>query len=223
MTRRAPFWLLAALLTWASPAVAQPLTGDDAVRLQVGAVAVAQERYADAEKIFGDLLARHPRNPQAMNNLGLVYLRTDRLREAFALLQTLRVLKPDDPVVHFTLAQVYTRAGLPQEELEALKAAIVLRPDYSKAHLQLARALKDAGQVYAASAEYAWLLERAERRGKDPDPDVLYNLAQLYQKQGRIKEALGLSRRYIALAPDGPKADTVRAFLTSHAAPGEAP
>lgn len=205
-----------AVLLWlgAPPSPAQAaLSGADAAKLQVGVVAVKNERYPEAERIFTELLEKHPRSRELLNNLGILYLRTDRLREAFAVLETLRVINPEDPLVHFNLAQVFYRAKLQQRERDALITAIRLRPTYVKAHRQLARALQATGALYAASAEYAWLIEHSEKRTGTPDPESLVSLSVLYERLGQPEDAVRVLNRYLEVETDAGKADVARMRL----------
>ncbi len=190
-----------------------PISGADAARLQVGIVAVKGERYLEAERIFTALLADHPRSRELLNNLGILYLRTDRLREAFAVLETLRVIDPEDPLVHFNLAQVFYRAKLHPRERNALITAIRLRPTYMKAHRQLARALQATGALYAASAEYAWLIEHTEKQTGAPDLEALVNLSILYERLGQNRDAARVLTRYLEVETDTGKATVARQRL----------
>jgi protein O-GlcNAc transferase len=178
-----------------------------------GIDALGRGDYPAAEDAFRAVLAKEPRNLEAMLRLGGAYLGEGRLREAFSTLQTLRVLAPDDPRVHLYLGQVYYQAGLPQRERDALLEAIRLKPDFPEAHLQLAHALAVAGELYAASAEYAWLIDRAEEAGRTPQAPLLFNLGVLRSRLDHPEEAIGLLERFLAATPTGEQADWARAEL----------
>jgi tetratricopeptide (TPR) repeat protein len=181
-----------------------------AATLDAGLAALGAGDYAAAEAAFEDVLEREPRNLEAMRQLGVAYLAEGRLREGYSTLQTARVLAPDDPRVHFYLGQLYYQAGLRERERAELTRAIALDPGFREAHLQLAHALAAGGLLYAASFEYTWLLERAEDAGEDPEPVVLFNLAEVRARLDRPTEAAALFERYLEAVPTGDQADRAR-------------
>jgi predicted Zn-dependent protease len=200
---------LGAAPAWAQPGPPQAPTGPFAA----GIDALGRGDYPAAENAFRAVLADQPRNQEAMLRLGAAYLGEGRLREAFSTLQTVRVLAPDDPRVHLYLAQVYYQAGLPERERASLLEAIRLRPDFPEAHLLLAHTLAVAGELYAASAEYAWLIGRADAAGRSPQAPLLFNLAVLRSRLDHPAEAAALLQRFLELSPTGEQADWARAEL----------
>jgi protein O-GlcNAc transferase len=177
------------------------------------AAALKKGDYGAAVVAFKAVLEREPRNPEAMRQLGAAYLGEGRLPQAFAALQILRVLHPDDPRVHYDLARVYYEAGLPDRERTALGEALRLRPTFAEAHQELARSLATSGELYAAAAEYTWLVDRADASGLTPDPAILYDLAVLKDRLGESGEAVGLLRRCLTVAPNGVVAKRARTLL----------
>jgi tetratricopeptide (TPR) repeat protein len=186
--------------------------------LETGFTALAESDFAAAETAFLGVLAREPRNLEAMRLLGLAYLEEGRTREAFSTLQTLRVLAPDDARVQFALARVYYQAGLRPQERTALTEALRLDPKFTQAHRFLAHALVQEGELYSASAEYVWLKEEADNGGQPADPVVLFNLGLLDARLGRPDRAVDLLRRFLSAVPGGEQANQARAVLARAAA-----
>jgi len=224
--RLLPALLAITLALWAAPAVAEtgpaaaPQATPDAP-FAAGIEALGRGDYPAAEDAFRAVLATEPRDLEAMLRLGAAYLGEGRLREAFSTLQTLRVLAPADPRVHLYLAQVYYQAGLPERERGALLEAIRLKPDFPEAHLLLAHTLVVAGELYAASAEYAWLIGRADAAGRTPQAPLLFNLAVLRTRLDHPAEAADLLQRFLLLSPTGEQADWARAELARLSTPPE--
>lgn len=214
--------LTLALALWAAPAPAETAPATAAPDFAAGIEALGRGDYPAAEDAFRAVLARQPRDPEALLRLGVAYLGEGRLREAFSTLQTVRVLAPADPRVHLYLAQVYYQAGLPERERAALLEAIRLKPDFPEAHLLLAHALAVSEELYAASAEYAWLIGRADRAGHTPQPPLLFNLAVLRSRLDHPAEAADLLKRFLELSPTGEQADWARAELARLSALPEA-
>lgn len=189
--------------------------------LESGFTALTDGDFPAAEDAFLEVLAREPHHLEAMRLLGLAYLEEGRTREAFSTFQTLRVLAPDDARVHFSLARVYYQAGLRPQERAALMDALRLDPGFTQAHRFLAHALVQDGELFSASAEYAWLKEEAERGGQPVDPVVLFNLGLLDARLGRPDRAAALLNRFLLAVPEGEQADQARQVLARLAPPPE--
>lgn len=89
-----------------------------------------------------------------------------------------------DPVVLFALAGAARQAGEEAAAEVAFRRAIAVRPGWVLAENNLALLLMDAGRFEEAE----WLLKRALEQGA-PDARVQFNLAYLYRKTFRLKEA----------------------------------
>ena len=154
---------------------------------------------AGAQPPAGD---QAPPKPSTMIDSGVIHLEQGRLRDAFAAFQAARVQQPFNPRIYLRLAQVYYKAELREREQDALRTAIRLQPDLVTAHRHLAHALAAEGAYYAASAEFAWLLDHAERNQEPVDPTVIHDFARVYELLGDKEEAARLRERHLLPEPD---------------------
>jgi Tfp pilus assembly protein PilF len=72
-------------------------------------VALSSGDYAAAEKDFREVLAEHPDHLASLQNLALVYARTDRLDQAIAMYRRALELSPDNPRVLLNLGLAHMR------------------------------------------------------------------------------------------------------------------
>ncbi len=193
--------------------IAAPVRADYDSLLATGNAALSADNYAEAEVAFKQALAVRPGSREALTRLGITYLRSGHLRDAFAALQIARTRYPQAAEVHLHLAEVYYRAGLGELERGALTTAIRFNPRDLTAHRHLAHALAQAGELYAASVEFDYLIARAEQDGQSPDPTVLHARALIYERHGQLAEAQRMLVRFVTLYPDHEEADKARAHI----------
>jgi tetratricopeptide (TPR) repeat protein len=85
--------------------------GDNAIAFELGAVLDKQKRYADAEAVFKQVLARDPDNAAALNYLGYMLAeRGERLDESVGLLQQALKIEPDNGSFLDSLGWAYYKA-----------------------------------------------------------------------------------------------------------------
>ncbi|HEY1922212.1 MAG TPA: tetratricopeptide repeat protein, partial [Tepidisphaeraceae bacterium] len=117
--------------------------------------AIERERgghVADAEKIYRQLLAELPENPDVPNLLGSVCARSERMEEAERLFRQAVRLNGDFAEYHKNLGGACRRLGKTEEAIAEARRAINLKPDYAEAHMNLSSALTDANRHEEATA-----------------------------------------------------------------------
>ena len=104
--------------------------------------------------------------------------------------------QPDDPALAVRLFGLYKRAGDTQSGLDVLEAFLSRHPQDVETQCVL-------GCAYAAAAEYrlAKPLLLAALEHQPDNPQVLSALADVRREQGRIAEALELTRHALAVDP----------------------
>ena len=195
-------------------------TDDDIRVLQtmsnLGQVYLAQERYADAERITADALARarrvlgndHRETQNYVNNLAIAKRRLGKMDEAGALyregyessVRTFGATAPQSLISRVNLGSFYARAGRCKEQAAFLDETVeVCRKSSLPDTPNLGLALRNVGQCRMvagrnAEAEKAFL-ESESQLGKvlRPDDPMLLALhgavADFYDKTGRSVEA----------------------------------
>ncbi len=123
----------------------------DAVAYELGAVLDKQKRYADAERVFKEVLTRDPENAAVLNYLGYMLAeRGERLDESVELLTKALQLQPDNGSILDSLGWAYFKAdklALAEENLrraaDQLKTNSVIQDHYGDLLFKLGR-LDDA-------------------------------------------------------------------------------
>ncbi len=185
----------------------------------------AQEEIARIEIRLGkvdDVLGRarklqseHPKRAVGHILEGDVYFEESRYPEAEAAYLRAQGLMPS-PLVVRRLYHTYRLSGRADEALAGLETWLGTNPDDADARELVAAAMSVAGRFDEARAQYAVL-----RKQRPEDPDVLNNLAMLYQMVNDPL-ALELARKAYRLSPSEPLiADTLGWVLVSMGSPQE--
>jgi tetratricopeptide (TPR) repeat protein len=159
-----------------SNAISTAVTNALPSELQEVAVAarknVEQGEYRTAEKQYQTVLAKDPRNLDALSNLGVVYFRTGKIRSAESTLKKALTIEPNDDFVLTTLGIVHYRQSRFDEALKELTKAIELNPNSATAHNYLGITASQKGRQQEAEKEMLQAI------AEDPNyADAHFNLA----------------------------------------------
>ena len=186
--------------------IVQPRTR---TRLAVGAVGVmvvacgylTYERNADyhsANSIWSSVIAAHPENARAHNNLGATWAAQGEFEWAKACYLQALQLRPDYAEAHNNLGVAMLHQGQLEEALAHYREALTIKPTYADAHVNVGMALARQGNMEQARASYAEAL-----RHNNNLPVAHNNLGTTWEKQGDLAraaacyaEALRLDDRY---------------------------
>lgn len=83
----------------------------------------------EAKKLYKQVIKQNPRHVQALNNLGVVYMKKGVYKWATIRLQDALKLKPDYADAHYNLACVYAKTNDTESSLLRLKEAVDLNPE----------------------------------------------------------------------------------------------
>ncbi|WP_260602648.1 cellulose biosynthesis protein BcsC [Variovorax sp. MHTC-1] len=198
------------LATQSDPAVAQRLQDLNDARPQVaepgatdplrpGFAALERGELSTAERRFREALRLRPGNPDALGGLGLVRLRQERFAQAQELLEQASkagARKWASALRSATYWNLFGQASAargrndPSAARSLLERAVQLDSRESAGRTALADLQLEAGDLAAAEQGYARVLER-----KPGDAQALRGLITTYARQGRVNDALALSRR----------------------------
>ena len=154
-------------------------------------------RLAEAERLYGLVLERRPRDHNALANLGGVFLMSGRLAEGLQAIDASLAVKPDQPDV------LRNKAGVLQAVGRADEAAAVLRQAAFHKTAQLRR-LEDLAETEMGQGRLAQALEAADRAlALNPD-SLRAHLVRgvVLRTWDRTQEAHVAFQRAVALAPD---------------------
>jgi tetratricopeptide (TPR) repeat protein len=131
-----------------------------------------------------------PKSPEPYEALALSQIEAGQLRSALKVLRDANHIAPKDPGNYYLQAEALVRIGGPRdspnyhEALEALNACLALDREFIYAYYDRGKLKLETKDVEGAIAD----LERA-RALRPESTDILYKLAQAYQKGGRTKQA----------------------------------
>jgi len=126
------------------------LTPDDVERLHAAARAIRDRIPAQAERLIGDVLARHPQHAEALRLLAILQLHTRRGADAIATLQQAIAAHPHDALLHAELGTAHNARGERDAAITAWRRAVELDPQQPVPWFNLGRAFQGQGDSVAA-------------------------------------------------------------------------
>lgn len=201
MRRNFAFSMGAVILLIALSAHAQPPEIEGKMRL--GAAAMGEHRYREAERDYRDVLTLAPNFPEGHLNLGLALLRQSRLPEAIASLQIAARLAPRLPGPHMFLAIAYLETARLDSAKSAVEEELRLTPDDTQVLTLAGTIAMEMGDPAAAVGP----LDHASQLSPN-DLDLLDLRARAYQAVAKQ-----IYQRMYQLAPDSWQVHQARARL----------
>jgi tetratricopeptide (TPR) repeat protein len=158
-------------------------------------------RLPAAEKLYRQILAQDPNQPDALHLLGIIAQAVGRHDLAVELLDKAIARDPNRAEFHGTLGLVRAEQRRFDESIAEYRKAIALKPELTQAYNNLGNALAATGEVEQAIVcfKQAMLLNPAYA-------DPLYNLANNLVALGRVEEAIPLFQQALRLRPQWPEA-----------------
>lgn len=147
-------------------------------------------RFAEAERLYREILNESPQHRDALHLLGAVAHQTGRNAEAIQLIQRAITLDGSQAVFHNSLGSVYQSLGHQAAAAACYQQSVTLDRNYPEGHNNLGMVLVDLGR----HAEAAAVLQRAV----DLKPDyanAYNNLGIALKLLGRFAEATAAFRR----------------------------
>ncbi|WP_451983702.1 tetratricopeptide repeat protein [Azospirillum endophyticum] len=154
-------------------------------------------KLADAETLYRQALAAHPRQPDALHLLGMVACQTGRFTEAADLIGQAVAAKRDVPDYHANLAYALQALGRSAEAERAARNALRLRRPFPEAANTLGNALNAQGKATEAADAY-----RAALRARPDYAEAEGNLGAVLRSLGHSAEAEPLLRHALAGNPN---------------------
>lgn len=173
MLRRGCPWLLLALVAWSPGLIAQvtssatQATPSEPLKVQmqqIRALATGGQRALAIER-YTALLAAHPGDGDILLARGRTYAWNGQYAAAEQDLRTVVAHSPDYADAWSALGDAYSWSGHPQQAADAYAHWVKLAPQDPAARIARGRALRDAGQIAAAHADFT----AAAALGADPN------------------------------------------------------
>ncbi len=145
-----------AIASRAAPASSSPCpsTGDHATTddtlSRLAAAAVKRQQYAQALRLMGQLIERHPHQAMYYSNRGLVHLRLGQPKAALADCDRAVTLGPDLDQAYNNRAMCHAALGHLTAALDDYERAVDLNPFNSRARINLGATLRQLGDLEGA-------------------------------------------------------------------------
>ena len=154
-----------------------------------------QGRLAEAAELFQRVIAREPRNGDALHLLGMTLGQMGRPQEAVHLIGAAAQVRPSNPYIHCNLGNALSSIGRHAEAASAFERAATIKPDLLAAH---------RGRAFAelSRRRYQEALDSMERALtlQPQDAVMLANRGNALRALGRHVEALASYDRSLAMA-----------------------
>ncbi|MGB9365767.1 MAG: tetratricopeptide repeat protein [Xanthobacteraceae bacterium] len=162
-----------------------------------GVQALRSGRVAEAQDLARNLLARHPRNPDALELFGMTLLAQNKASEAIEPLQDAARERPG-AIVEIRLGQALRRTGRIAEALTVLQQASERQPPVSDAFFELGTLLYEKRRV--AEAEAVLIRGMAVA----PAGQLSFALGTIFLERGDFEDASDSFARALAASPGHP-------------------
>jgi tetratricopeptide (TPR) repeat protein len=160
-------------------------------------------RFAEAEPLYRQALARSPANFDAVHLYGVLLSQTKRFEQAETFLRRALQIQPNSAVALSNLGNLLRDQGRPEEALPHLRRAVSLDPKLPAGQQNLGVVLNALEQGVEA--------EECFRRALtlQPDyPEALNSLGGVLRKAEKLEESAKCYRRALALRPNYAEAYT---------------
>ncbi len=164
-----------------------------------------QGRFADAERIYQEVLRQEPTYFEALHLLGVVALQTRKTRESVELITKAIQLNPNVAAAHTNLGSALIALTRFAEALPSFDSAIALKPDFAEAHNNRAAALNALKRYEQALASCDKAIAL-----KPHYAEAYNNCAAALNALKRYEQALASCDKAIALKPNFPEAHNNR-------------
>ena len=104
-------------------------------------------QLAQAETLYRAVLRQDPRQPDALNLLGVIANQANRPELAIGFFRQALAVQPREPDFHRNLAGAYKAVGNIKAALHEYREALRLKPGFLDAHIYLSDALMEAGDL----------------------------------------------------------------------------
>lgn len=178
-----------------------PLARLNAERIAQAKQLQQRGRLDEAEAIYRQLLARSPREPEALHFFGVLRSQQGRHREALNFIAQSLALAPGVATAWSNFALALIEVGEFDEAEVAIRRVTELDPDAAQPYNNRAVLQMRRGDFAAAEASLQAGLARDPRLA-----NLHYNLASLCHRSGRQEEAVLHARRHIQIEPASARA-----------------
>jgi len=163
---------------------------------QAAARAHRSGNFAEAARLYGEVLRANPRHFPALFGLGYLYFQSGHFAEAERLTAEALRLNPASPEAYFTRGSALMRLDRAAEALACFDAALAHKPDFVEGQLSRATALTALGRFDAALESVDLVLMLNPKNAS-----ALNNRGRILQAIGRTDDAISAFTKAAAAEP----------------------
>lgn len=180
------------------------LAPDQARQTYQAALRAYQDGKAD-EAVHGlkRALDLFPTYFRALNDLGVIYMKTGQLEAAAQMFERAMKIGPRVPLPRLNLALIQTRLGKNKEAVTLLEALLKENPTLGDAHLALGEALAALGRLDEAELHYRAALDET-KPGHHAPGELHYKLGLLLNRRQKYAAAAAELKLAADALPDSP-------------------
>jgi tetratricopeptide (TPR) repeat protein len=158
---------------------------DRSARLLLGTTLVKQGKFDEAAGEFSVILAKDPRDAEALNNLAVIYKRQDKLQDALGALIEAIDIDPTRAEFHYNIGNIHKQTGNLKAASMAYSKVVELDPNYVHAYNNL-------GTIYDQLHEYnkAYNMFRKGLALDRNNPLLHFNYGVALEANGRFDDAI---------------------------------
>jgi tetratricopeptide (TPR) repeat protein len=175
---------------------------------RLGIVAIANGDPARAEAAWRQAVAIDPKHADALQNLSVLCASSGRAEEAAVLAERAHIWAPLDIAKRVQFARCRAGIGDFEAAQTACKNVLMVAPDHLAATELFARLTLIRGAIPAGIETLSYHVRRHPK-----DPDAILALAGALRFVGRMPQALTFIDQALAVAPDHPFGQRLRADL----------
>jgi len=165
--------------------------------IQYGKLLQSRGALAEAAEILETGRNKAHQSADLLVVLGAVYAAQDLVARAEATTREALVLEPENIAARLQLGQLYFDLGWPKSGLESFRLANELAPADPLPKVRLVGGLLEAGQLLAAEDQCLQFI------ATDADnPDLWLALGQVFERQGKHREAFTTYGQVLSLDPE---------------------
>jgi len=169
-------------------------------RLQLAELALAQQKYDDADRVVSSILKDRPKEPQALTLQARISLARQKPQKAVQDLENAQRLEPNLPALHYWKGVAYRQQGNLDLAENSFQRALSLDEHSVEAQIALAGLALDRGQADAA-LRYAQVV--LQENPNQPEAHFLAGSAYLNLKD--FSKAEAELQQVIRLRPNSPQ------------------
>ncbi|MGF1935085.1 MAG: tetratricopeptide repeat protein [Nostoc sp. ChiQUE02] len=192
--------------------------------LQLAVQHYRAKRFIQAEEVYRQIIDVNPKQLEALYGLGMLAQQQGQYQNAEQFFQSALQLQPEAAAIHNSLGLTLQQQGKLEEAIACYEKALKILPDCIEVQVNLGNALHIQGklspeeQVHYADLNQKFALGRQQvgdfkiaelyyRQAIALQPDLVQaynNLGEIFQKQGRLNDALKSYQQAIKIKPDYP-------------------